>query len=93
MYALAVVSEVDYGEDVSGPMACLSLTITVPTQSLKISDIELLQNADYDLKFKFGVGIGEEELETLVQQGFLKKVSETIDEYDPLFPPCFAWVV
>ncbi len=55
-----------------------------PSQSLRISDIELLQNVDYDLKFEFGAGIGEEELETLVQQGFLKKVSETIDEYDPL---------
>ncbi|RRJ86692.1 hypothetical protein EG240_15905 [Paenimyroides tangerinum] len=55
-----------------------------PSQSLKISDIELLQNIDYDLKFEFGSGIGEEDLETLVQQGFLKKISETVDEYDPL---------
>jgi hypothetical protein len=54
------------------------------SQSLKISGVELLQNQKYDLKFEWGNGIKEQELEALVQEGFLKKISETIDEHDPL---------
>lgn len=54
------------------------------SQSLKISGVELLQNPNYDLMFEYGNGINEKELDALVQQGFLIKVSEDIDEHDPL---------
>jgi 3'-phosphoadenosine 5'-phosphosulfate sulfotransferase len=53
------------------------------SQSLKISGVELLQNPNYDLMFEYGNGINEKELVALEQQGFLIKVSETIDKYDP----------
>jgi hypothetical protein len=54
------------------------------SQSLKIADVELIQNPKYDLRFEWGNGIKEQDFEFLVQDGFLKKVSEIIDEQDPL---------
>jgi hypothetical protein len=54
------------------------------SQSLKILGVELIQNPRYDLNFEWGHGINEQELESLVKEGFLRKVSEAIDENDPL---------
>lgn len=54
------------------------------SQSLKTLGVELIQNPKYDLNFELGDGIKEQELESLVKDGFLQKVSETIDENDPL---------
>lgn len=54
------------------------------SQSLKISDVELLQNPKYNLKFEWGNGINETDLFALEQEGFLKKINEIVDEQDPL---------
>ncbi len=53
------------------------------SESIKISDIELNQNPKYDF-FGWNNGVGEADLIELEKEGFLKKISETIDEYDPL---------
>ncbi|ALO13887.1 hypothetical protein L21SP5_00207 [Salinivirga cyanobacteriivorans] len=52
-----------------------------PSHSLKISDVELFNN--YDIPSGWN-GIGEKELSILERNGFLKKISETINEKDPL---------
>lgn len=51
--------------------------------SVKIGEIELNQNPDYGF-FGWNNGIGEADLIELEKDGFLKKISETIDEQDPL---------
>jgi hypothetical protein len=51
--------------------------------SVKIGDIELNQNPKYGF-FGWDNGVGELDLLELEKQGFLKKVSETVDEQDPL---------
>jgi hypothetical protein len=53
------------------------------SESLKIGDIELNQNPKYGF-FGWDQGVGEKDLIELEQEGFLIKVSETIDENDPL---------
>lgn len=52
-----------------------------PSHSLKISDIELFKK--YEISSGWD-GVGEKDLKVLEQQGFLRKLSETIDENDPL---------
>jgi hypothetical protein len=54
-----------------------------PSVSVKINDIELNQNPKYSF-FGWGKGVGEADLIELEKEGFLKKISETIDEQDPL---------
>ena len=53
------------------------------SESLKIGEIELNQNSEYDF-FGWDNGIGEKNLIELEQEGFLIKISESIEEYDPL---------
>ncbi len=53
------------------------------SESLKIGDIELNQNPKYGF-FGWDNGIGEKDLLFLEQEGFLTKLSEVIDEQDPL---------
>jgi hypothetical protein len=53
----------------------------LPSHSLKINDIELFKN--YNIPNGYD-GIGLHELNILEKDGFLKKVSEQIDEIDPL---------
>ena len=51
--------------------------------SVKIGDIELNQNPKYGF-FGSNNGVGEADLLKLEKEGFLIKVSESIDEHDPL---------
>ncbi len=51
------------------------------SHSLKILNVELFKK--YEIPSGWN-GVGERELKVLEQQGFLKKLSETIDENDPL---------
>ena len=51
--------------------------------SVKIGGIELNQNPEYGF-FGWDKGVGEVELLELEKDGFLIKVSETIDKNDPL---------
>lgn|SRR5690554_615693 len=51
--------------------------------SVKIGDIEINQNPNYGF-FGWNNGIGELELIELEKEGFLKKISETISDDDPL---------
>jgi hypothetical protein len=51
--------------------------------SVKIGDIELNQNSEYGF-FGWDKGIGEVDLIDLEKVGFLKKISERINEMDPL---------
>ncbi|MES2285851.1 MAG: hypothetical protein V4547_09205 [Bacteroidota bacterium] len=53
------------------------------SESLKIGDIELNQKPKY-VFWGWNQGIGEKDLIELEQEGFLKKISETIDDQDPL---------
>lgn len=53
------------------------------SESFKIGNIELNQNPKYGF-LGWNNGIGEKELIKLEAEGFLKKVSELIDEHDPL---------
>ena len=53
-----------------------------PSVAVKIGDIELNQNPKYDF-FGWNNGIGELELMELEKEGFLKKISEIVDEQDP----------
>lgn len=53
------------------------------SESVKIRDVELNQNPEYDF-FGWNNGIGEADLIELEKEGFLVKKSETIDENDPL---------
>jgi hypothetical protein len=52
-----------------------------PSHSLKINEIELFRK--YEIQSGWD-GVGKLELNELEREGFLKKVSETIDENDPL---------
>jgi hypothetical protein len=52
-----------------------------PSHSLKILDVELYHN--YEIPSGWD-GIGEKDLIILEKEGFLKKISETTDEQDPL---------
>lgn len=54
-----------------------------PSVSVKINDIELNQNPKYGF-YGWNNGVGEQDLIELVKEGFLKKISETIDEQDSL---------
>ncbi|EKT3957806.1 TPA: hypothetical protein ACGFUW_002510 [Flavobacterium psychrophilum] len=51
--------------------------------SVKIGGIELNQNPKYGF-FGLNNGVGESDLIELEKDGFLKKISEIIDENDPL---------
>jgi hypothetical protein len=53
------------------------------SESVKIGDVELNQNSEYGF-FGWDKGIGESDLIELEKDGFLKKVSELINEDDPL---------
>jgi len=53
------------------------------SESVKIGDVELNQNPKYGF-FGWNNGISEKDLKELENYGFLKKVSETINEHDPL---------
>jgi hypothetical protein len=52
-----------------------------PAHSLKIKDVELFY--EYNIPCGWD-GIGEKELEELEKEGVLKKISELVDELDPL---------
>lgn len=51
--------------------------------SVKIKNVELNQNPKYGF-FGSNNGVGESDIIELEKEGFLKKISETIDEHDPL---------
>ncbi len=53
------------------------------SESVKIAGVELNQNPEYSF-FGWNNGISGQDLESLAQQGFLVKISEIIDEQDPL---------
>ena len=52
-----------------------------PSHALKITDVELFKK--YEIPGGWD-GVGEKDLKVLEEQGFLRKLSETIDENDPL---------